>query len=131
ALRQGAPEAGEVRRPETLLPRAVQDVDEAKLRRKPVGDLAGAVGRVVVDDEHAVVRPEHLAERAEHRLEVLLLVVGRQADDRAHGARVSLLRRRKSRPSATGGGLCPPGGSINTETAAARTPGAAPETKEP
>ena len=60
-----------------------------ELGREPVGDLAGAVGRAVVDDEHAVAgRVEHLAERAHERLDVLALVVGRHADDGAgrHGA---------------------------------------------
>ena len=68
-------------RPSPSLRGAVQ---HARPRRssdgEPVGDLAGAVGRAVVDHEHAVVGAEHLAERAHHRLEVLALVVGRQAD---------------------------------------------------
>jgi hypothetical protein len=41
---EGAGEAREIRRAEALLPLAVQDGDEAELRREPVGDLAGAVG---------------------------------------------------------------------------------------
>ena len=78
-------EAVEVRGPEPLLALAVQDVDPRQLAREPVGDLARAVGRVVVDHEHAASGAEHLAERAHHRLEVLALVVRRQADGRAHG----------------------------------------------
>ena len=38
-----------------------------ELRGEPVGELAGAVGRVVVDHEHAVAVAQHLAERAHHR----------------------------------------------------------------
>jgi hypothetical protein len=90
AVGERTAEAGEVGRPEALFARPVEDVDEGKLRCEPVGDLAGAVGRAVVDDEHAVLRPKHRAERVHHRLEVLLLVVGGQADRCAHGSRVSL-----------------------------------------
>ena len=46
-----AAEAGDVRRAEAFLPRPVQDGDEVELLGEPVGDLAGAVGRVVVDYE--------------------------------------------------------------------------------
>ena len=71
--------------PEPLLRRTVQDLDPGQLRREPVGDLARPVGRVVVDHEDAVARGvELLAEGAHHRLEVLPLVVRRQADHRAH-----------------------------------------------
>ena len=38
-------------------------------------------------DEHAVALAQHARERADHRLEVLELVVGRQADGRAHRRR--------------------------------------------
>ena len=48
----------------------------------PVGDLAGPVGRVVVDHEHAHVERR---ERVEHLLDVVALVVRREADrDRGH-----------------------------------------------
>ena len=79
-----APEACEIRRAEAFLRVAVQHRHEVELLREPVGELAGAVGRVVVDHEHAdAVRRE----RAEHRLEVLALVVRRQADRGVrHGA---------------------------------------------
>jgi len=56
------PEAGEVRRPQALLPLPVEHLDVVELVRQPVGDVAGSVRRVVVDDEdlHAV-----LAERTD------------------------------------------------------------------
>ena len=44
----------------------------------------GAVGRVVVDHEHAVALAQNALQRAEHRLEILALVVGGQADGGAH-----------------------------------------------
>ena len=56
------------------------------LGRETVGELAGAVGRAVVDHEHAVAFAEHLRECRRPSLEVLELVVGRQADRRAHPA---------------------------------------------
>ena len=60
---------------------AVEDLDPRQLRRERVGDLAGAVRRVVVEHEDAVtVGVELLAEGPHHRLEVLALVVRRQAD---------------------------------------------------
>ena len=76
AVRKRAPESGDIRRPEALLTVAMEDGDEVELACQPVGDLAGPVGRVVVDHEHLHV--ERL-ERAHHRLEVLALVVRRQA----------------------------------------------------
>src|SRR5262249_4863039 len=60
----------------------MEHLDVRQLLRQPVGEPAGAVGRAVVDHEH---RDTVLAERAHHRLEVLPLVVGGKADDRAHG----------------------------------------------
>ncbi len=83
AVSKRAPEAGEVCRPQAFLPRAMEDGDKRKLFGKPVGHLAGAVGRVVVDDEHAHAER---CEGAQHRLDVLALVVRRQANDGAlHG----------------------------------------------
>jgi hypothetical protein len=71
---QCATEAGQVGRAEALLALAVQNGDEGELGPKPVGNLAGAVGRVVVDHEHAHAE---WFERAEHCFEVLALVVSR------------------------------------------------------
>src|SRR6185437_7135371 len=76
-------ETVDVRAPETFLPLPVEDGEPITLSRKPIRDLAGSVGRVVVDHEHVDVMR---LERLDHALEVLALVVGGQADDRArHG----------------------------------------------
>jgi len=85
AVREHAPEARDVRRPEPFLALAVEDRDPVVLGGEPVGDLTRPVGGVVVDDEdvHAVV-----GERPHHRLEVLALVVGGQADDGAGHAHI-------------------------------------------
>ena len=89
ALRERPPEARDVRRADPLLRLAVEHGDPRELRGEPVGDLAGAVGRAVVDDEHAVLRRvEHLAERRDHGLEVLPLVVRGEAEDRARHRRI-------------------------------------------
>src|ERR671924_17940 len=56
----------------------MQNADVIELVRQLVGNLAGPIGGVVVDDEnvHALV-----AEGAQHRLEILALVVRWQAND--------------------------------------------------
>ena len=54
ALGERPPEPGDVRGPDALLRLAVQHGDPRVLGREPVGDLARAVGRAVVDDENAV-----------------------------------------------------------------------------
>src|SRR5207248_8873756 len=70
--------AGEVRRAQPLLPFAVQHIDVVELARQRIRELARAVRRVVVDDQHA----DTLArEGAQHRLDVLALVVRGQAND--------------------------------------------------
>ncbi len=51
AARQHVPEPVDVRAPQPLLAGAVEDLDPRQLGREPVGDLARAVGRVVVDHE--------------------------------------------------------------------------------
>src|SRR5690242_20188498 len=56
----------------------MEDADVAELFGEPVGQLAGAVGRVVVDDEHV---DAFAAESAQHRLEVLAFVVRGETDD--------------------------------------------------
>src|SRR5919204_3044697 len=56
----------------------MENADVAELGGEPVGDLAGAVRGVVVDDENVHVL---VAERAQHRLEILALVVRGQAND--------------------------------------------------
>ena len=66
---------------------AVEDVEEVDLAREPVGEPAGSVRRGVVDDEHAGGELEPVEDGAEgpdHRLEVLALVIGGDADDQPH-----------------------------------------------
>ena len=80
-------EAGDVGRAQPLLPLPVEDVEEADLGRQPVGQRAGPVRRGVVDHEHSPVgsdRGQDGPERPNHRLEVLALVVGGDADDQPH-----------------------------------------------
>src|SRR5439155_17138149 len=76
--RERVSEAGQIGGTETLLALAVENVDVAELPGEPVGELAGPVGGVVVDHQDADAL---VAERAQHRLEVLALVVGGEADD--------------------------------------------------
>src|SRR5262249_7326768 len=69
--------------PEPLLAHAVDDLDGVDRGGEPVGDLARAVRRVVVDDEHVDAERD---ERADHPLDVLALVVGGEAHRDPHGA---------------------------------------------
>ena len=73
-------EAGQVGPAEALLARTVQHLDRLQLRGQPVGDPARAVGRGVVDDQHAMLaghEPLELIERRAHDpLDVAGLVVG-------------------------------------------------------
>ena len=72
---------------------AVQHLDLVDLGGQPVGDLAGPVGRAVVDDEHAVAVAaaalEHGQHGADDRLDVLGLVVRGQDEPggSGHGGR--------------------------------------------
>src|SRR5262249_55939812 len=84
AVAQRTPKARDVGRPESLLRRPVQHVDVAELQSEPVGEVAGTVRRGVVDHEDPVAVAQHRTQRAHHRLEVLELVVRREADGRAH-----------------------------------------------
>ena len=83
AVLERAAEAGEVRGAEALLARAVQDGHAVELGGERVRDVSGAVGRVVVDHEHAHAEA---VQRANHALDVLALVVGGEADGGAQGA---------------------------------------------
>jgi hypothetical protein len=85
AGRQRLAEAGEVGAAEAVLARAVQDADVAVVAGELVGQLAGAVGRGVVDDEHGGVDGRSAGREggsgAGHdRREVLAFVEGRQDD---------------------------------------------------
>ncbi len=75
---QGAPEAGDVGGAEPFLVGAVEDADVLVLLGQPIGDLPGAVGGVVIDDEDVGGGWQLLTHRAEEGLDVLGLVVGRQ-----------------------------------------------------
>src|SRR5262249_58180615 len=71
---------------EAELASAVQDVDARVGGGQLVGQLAGAVGRVVVDDQHLGGR-QHLPNLREQRREVVALVVGGERDENARGTR--------------------------------------------
>src|SRR5690606_11155194 len=77
------PEAVEVGAPEPLLAGPVQHVQARVGRRCLLGPLTGAVGRGVVDDEHADVG-DALAQRGERGGQRLPLVVRRDDDERPH-----------------------------------------------
>ena len=76
----GAAEAG--------LARPVEDLDVVARGRQRVGDLAGPVGRAVVDHQHADARAARRSTRVHERLEVLGLVVGGEDDPGRHERRV-------------------------------------------
>ena len=78
----------------------VQDLDVVVRRRQPVGDLAGAVGRRVVDDEDAPRSRQVLAHRADDRLQVVGLVVGRQDQPDGPSRRSPAQSRRGTKVSA-------------------------------
>ena len=82
AARQRLAKAGDVGRAEALLARPVEHRDVRVLGRQPVGDLPGAVGRGVVDDQHVAGRVQALAHRGDDGLEVRGLVVG--GEDEPH-----------------------------------------------
>ncbi len=74
--------AGEVGRTDAVPSRAMEHLHPVVLDRETIGELAGAVGRAVVDDEHAEAvgrrAREHLSRGEDDRLDVLGLVVGRE-----------------------------------------------------
>ena len=71
--------------------RAVENLDPVVLGGEPVGDRPGAVGRAVIDHQHAksIGRGigEHAARGRDDRLDVLGLVVRRQYQPRLAGHR--------------------------------------------
>jgi hypothetical protein len=81
---QRDPEPVEVRAAQALLPGPVVDVDPRVVRREAVGQVAGPIGRAVVDDEQRGPG-EGVEDGGRDRLEVLALVVGRE-DDPGAGA---------------------------------------------
>ena len=71
---------GQDRRPQTELAGAMDHVNVGKRRSKLIGDLPGAVGRVVVDDQDRALRRE-LADRFDQGLQVTCFVVSRQRNE--------------------------------------------------
>ena len=57
--------AGDVGRAEALLARPVEHRDVRMLGGQPVGDLPGAVGRGVVDDQQVAAADQALADRGD------------------------------------------------------------------
>ena len=82
ALLERPGEPVEVGRAQTLLAGAVEDVDLVVGLGQLVGELAGAVGRVVVEDAD-VDLGDGTPDPLEDRREVLALVVGRDEHDNA------------------------------------------------
>jgi hypothetical protein len=85
AGRQRLAESGEVGAAEAVLALAMQDADVGVLEREPVGEVAGAVRRRVVHDEHGardgrVAARERGPRERDHGREVLALVVGGEDD---------------------------------------------------
>ena len=79
-LRDRLLQAIDVRAPKPALAGAVHHLDAARvLARERVGDRPGAVGRAIVDDQHAEAR---VREHAAHEdRQVLALVIGRDDDE--------------------------------------------------
>ena len=84
ALGERPVEPGDVGAPEPFLALAVEDGHPLQLLSEPVGEVAGAVRRAVVDHEDAAAIRQHIGKGAHHAFEVLDLVVGREADRCAH-----------------------------------------------
>ena len=78
-------EPGDVGRAKAHLARAMEDVDSGVGARELIGDHAGPVGRVVVDDQH--VEPRVLLQNLRHDLgQVHRFVVRRDDDQRPFSA---------------------------------------------
>ena len=95
AALQAPREAGAVGHPEAVLPGAVQDVHPWALGRQRVGQLAGAIGRRVVDDEQLEAGGGEALDEAR---EGLRLAVGRDDDDRAGAIAAGRQRGRGQAP---------------------------------
>ena len=84
---QGDPEAIEVGRAEAQLARTPEQPDAVRvLLAERVHEVAGAIGRAVVDDEDGEVAGQ-AEDLAHDRLDVRRLVVRRDDDDGAAGSR--------------------------------------------
>jgi hypothetical protein len=85
AIQRGV-EAGDVRARQAALAGSVQDADVPMAGGEVVGDRAGAVRGVVVDDEDRRLDRRGLPDGGDQRRQVLGLLVGRDDDPRgAHG----------------------------------------------
>ncbi len=90
---EGPAEPGEVGGPQALLAGAVQDVDLLVLGREGVGDGAGPVGRVVVEDDDVDLGHE-LADPTDDDGQRVALVVRRDEDGDAPQGRSGGLSQR-------------------------------------
>jgi hypothetical protein len=82
AIRHPDPKCIFVGTAESKLARAVQDPDPLIGFGKPVGQIAGAIGRSVVDDQDVVPEAAHALD---HAFEVLDLIEGGQNHQNAIG----------------------------------------------
>lgn len=99
-------ESLQVGRTQTLLPGAVQDLDPRVLRRDPVRDPAGSIGRIIIHDQDPVVIVSQLRTQGfDHPIDVPGLVVGRQ-DHPGRSAVIcaGLVRHRRIVPTGPGPG---------------------------
>src|SRR4029450_11889377 len=95
---EGDPKAREIRRPEPLLHRPMDDGNAPVSLSEPVRDLARAVRRVVVHHEQVAGFGKLLQNGRDDPLEVLGLVVGREDDPDAvspgsgcgHGGKIAV-----------------------------------------
>src|SRR5690606_41883832 len=101
----GPLERGEVGRAQAPFLGAVEDVDAPVVRGERVGEVPGAVGRVVVDDEH-VRLGARAAGGGDGVLEVVALVVGGYGDERRAGPGGACPVRGSAHGAATATGHC-------------------------
>src|SRR4051794_27930911 len=85
-VREAPAEAGPIGHSQALLGRPVQHVDRGVGFGQPIGDPAGAVRRIVVDDENVGVGRTS-AQLAHEPLDVLGLIEGRDDDQGRHRRR--------------------------------------------
>src|SRR5207248_1399770 len=106
-------EAGQVGGTDAALLAAMEHFQPIALARQAVGDLARAIGRAVIHDQHAKAigrrAGEHLPRGSDDRLDVVALVVGREDQPRlaGHGSAYPSWAWR-SVPALAAGGACGP-----------------------
>jgi DNA polymerase (family X) len=97
SLGENPTKSGQVRRPEPVPVRPVENGQIVELGGEPLRELTRAVRGGVVDHEHPSVETmlrENGPERANERLDVPLLVVGRHADGQAHPRIIAAVARK-------------------------------------